>query len=235
VVRHSKHECGWSEGVELAEQILEQLTGRNAIERRRKYSVAGGMLNVGRLLAGNPLHMVSRPKQPGKKIITFFVEASMSSSVKARYAIIRAAITAAIVDILEMNGFSCEIVMIATSNYSTRGKPACQIATTLKKAGELFSLNDFVFALGHPSYFRRFSFAVKGSDQRLKQIWHSMGFLGDAFNEDHPTASNEFYIGKIDHYLRNLINDEGTLIEQAIQIWDLITSDDLPITIKHGE
>lgn len=216
---------GWPEGLELAEQISHQLTGRNAIERRRKYSVAGGNVNVGRMLANNPLHMTARAKQPGKKVITFFVEASMSASIEPKYAIIRAALVAAIVDILEMNGFSCEIVSTSINNVGN--KAASQIATTLKAAGEPLSINDIIFGLGHPSYLRRFVFACEGSDERLAYLCrNAFGHPGNAFSE---TTTNEFYIEKIDHHLRHLISDRVPLIEQAMQIWELVIPDNLPI------
>lgn len=224
---------GWPDGVEMANEIVERLLGQHAIERRRQYSVAGGSVNVGRLLAGNPKHMVARPKRDGEKIITFFVEACMSASIETEHAIIRAATVAAIADILAINGFSCEIISVTNARQVGKNSLAYQFATVLKTAGEPLNLNDVVFGLGHPSYLRRLVFACNGSCDDLSDVWSSMGMPTNAFDKSHPTNCNEFYIKKINHGSK--INDELPLVETAIQIWDLIIDDELPITLKHEE
>lgn len=222
---------GWNEGIEISEEIRQTLTGSNAVERRRKYTVAGGSFNIGRLLSDNPTHMYSRPKQPGKKIITLFIEAGMTASVKAKNFIIRAGVIAAAVDILEEKGFSCEIIITDVTSYSK--KPYCQIATVIKQAGEKLNLNDTVFALGHPSFARRLMFACIGSDNALRDIHSNMGETGIVFNKKHPTAANEFYIDRIDPRDQSDIDDDAPLIERAKQIWKLIIPNNLPITMEH--
>lgn len=221
---------GWPEGVELADHILKKLTGRNAIERRRRYNVAGGSVNVGRLLAGDPLHMVDRPKQPGKKVITFFAESSMSSSIETENAIIRAAIVGAMVDILEMNGFSCEVISVMLADHYSR--PAYQITTALKEAGEPLNLNDLIFALGHPAFCRRMCLGIMAIDPDLRDVWPSGGMPVDAFNEHNPTLPNEIYIKRIEHKMQNSIDEDAPLMTKVLQIWDLIIDANLPITIN---
>lgn len=229
---------GWADGVEMAQEVHQALIGQHARERRRKHNVAGGSVNVGRLLAGNPAHMLARPKQPGTKVVTFFVEAFMSMGIDADNAIIRAALIGAIADILEMNGYSCEIVSIATArvdNVSDRGA-AYQIATMLKAAGETLDLNDVIFGLGHPSYFRRFCFACVGSDRDLRRTWPNMGFPAKAFHADnHPPKANEFFVDKIPLGSQRRIDDDAPLITKAMQIWDLITDGNLPVELNREE
>lgn len=221
---------GWPDGVKMAEYILEKLTGRNAVQRRRRYSVAGGAVNIGRMLTGDPAHMIDRPKQPGKKVITFFAESTMSASIETENAIIRAAIIGAMVDMLEMNGFSCEIVSVDTNDH--RSRPAYQITTALKAAGEPLNLNDLVFALGHPAFCRRMSLAIMAIDPDLREVWESGGMPVDAFNENNPTMPNEIYIKRIEHDMQNYIDEDAPLLQRIIQIWDLITDANLPITIN---
>lgn len=221
---------GWSEGVELAQEVHEKLIGRHAVQRRRKHSVSGGSVNIGRLLAGNPDHMISRPKQPGKKIVTFFTESSFANSIKSEHIIIRAALIAAIVDILEANGFSCEIV--ATANTVHRRKPSWQIVTVLKAAGETLALNDIVFALGHTSYFRRLNLGLMALDPDLIDVWESGGMPSDAFTKKHPTKPNEIYIGRIEHSDRFKIDNDAPLITKAMQIFDIVFKQNLPIELN---
>ncbi len=225
---------GWADGVELARELHELLIGQHAKERRRKHSIAGGSVNIGRMLAGNPAHMISRPKREGKKIITLFVEGFMSSGIDAENAVIRAALIGAITDILEMNGYSCEIVSITTA-VTVRGyQPAYQVATTLKIAGEALNLNDVIFALGHPAYFRRLVFGCVGSDNDLQSTWPSMGMPSRAFDNEHPLSANQLYVDKIGLQHQRKI-DGDILTARAIQIWDLIARGNLPIELNRED
>lgn len=222
---------GWPEGIQLAEMIVERLTGDNAVQRKRKYSIAGGSVNVGRLLSGNPQHMIHRPKQPGSRVITLFCEVGMSASINAVDAILRAAIVAAVSDVLETNGFQCDIVAVDTTTEGNDRNASCYITTTLKKAGEPLNLNDVVFGLGHPSVCRRLCFAVMASDDALIDVCDSgcYGSPGNAFNKDHSTKKNEFYLKRLEKKYT------GSLIGRAFDIWDDITSGiELPITINRS-
>lgn len=222
---------GWPEGVKMAQDVIEQLVGINAIERRLKYSVAGGSVNVGRMLAGNPAHMRSRPKLAGSKVVTLFVSATMMGVIDAENAIIRAAVVAAVTDVLESNGYSCEIIVI--DSYRAGSKPAGQCAVKLKDAGEPFNINDAVFALGHPSFLRRLCFAIVGSDQDMRYIWsQGMGCDGVLFNEEHRPAKNELYIDHLNVSTQRAIDKDKPLLDQALQIWALIADKSLPINIK---
>ena len=225
---------GWADGIQLAQEIHELLIGQHAKERRRKHSIAGGSVNVGRMLAGNPAHMIARPKREGKKIITLFVEGFMSAGIDADNAVIRAALIGAIADILEMNGYSCEIVSITTAVTVRDHRPAYQVATTLKIAGETLNLNDVIFALGHPAYFRRLVFGCVGSDDDLQSTWSSMGMPSRAFDNEHPLNPSQLYVDKIGLQHQRKI-DGDTLIVRAIQIWDLIGKGNLPVTLNRED
>lgn len=209
---------GWAYGAELAEQVREMLVGQNVVSRQRKMSVAGGRVNVGAMLSGNPKHMVRRPKMPSNKRITIFVETLMSAAIKSTDAIKRAAVIAAVIDILEENGYSCEIVATITGgNY--------QMAIALKQAGDKFNINDIVFALGHPAFTRRLSFASVASDIRLESEWLSQGFCDTAFrNPERGTI----YLNRIPYGMET----EDGIKALAVQLFRDIFPDDLPITIN---
>lgn len=220
---------GWKEGVTLADELREKMVADHAQEKRRKYSIAGGRVSVGRLLADNPKHMISRPRQPGKKVITLFLESSFSASINSEHVILRAGMVAAIADILETQGYSCEIVAVACSEWDG---PAWQIVTKLKTAGERLSINDMVFALGHTAYFRRFNLATIAFDPALIDVWDTAGYPSNPFTDDHQPKSNELIIKQIKHEQHNMIDDNAPLIVRAQQIWDLIIPENFPITLK---
>lgn len=215
---------GWNEGVENAARVIDMLNVEHALQRRRKHSIAGGSVNVGRLLAGNPAHMRQRPKQPGKRVITLFVENTASASIDARQLTVRAAICAALADILERQGYSCEIVS-ATMQHGNQYS-AAQTVVTIKQAGEKLNIEDVAFALGHPSFLRRFNFACVSQCDELKSIWFTQGMPQDAFNTKYTPERNQFYI----KYLKKNVKGD-TLEEIARNMLPSIIPDGLPIEI----
>lgn len=213
---------GWSDGVNMAKEVLDLIEGKNAVQRTAVYSVAGGRVNVGRMLSGAPNHMIKRPKMPAKKIITLYCDAGTHWKIEAKNLIIRAACVGAIVDILEENGYSCEIVsFMQTKKNSDKNR----IFTKIKEAGEKLNINDLVFALGHPSYLRRFGFACIACN-----YLHSHFYLSNYGYPVHKNAdtlgANEFLIGNLSS------NPGGNMREKAATILRTIIPDNLPITIN---
>lgn len=181
---------GWFDHIELPKNFNIPFAQR----KQRVYSIVGGSVNVGRMLSGNPVHMRTRKTAPSHKSITLFVQAGFVASVSSDAAIIRALLIGEIVDILETQGYSCEIVAVMTSRDDTGNRQGCQTAITIKQAGERLNLSDICFALGHPSMLRRLSFACVGSFSECKSSWRNMGRTTNAFNDNHRVGSNEYYI-----------------------------------------
>ena len=224
---------GWQEGINKAAEVMEIIGGDNALQRKRKYDVVGGRVNVGRLLTGNPLNMQRREKQPGKKSITLFVETSMLSMLDAETAILRAACVAAMVDLLDTLGYSSSIVAIGyTQDANNYNRGLYQTTIKLKNAGEPLNMNDTIFALGHPSMNRRFRFAMCASSDRCRSNWDSMGAsVKPAFTHNHPTRPNEFYIPRASIEIQSQICGE-TLRERALSLLPHIIPEGLPIEVK---
>ena len=217
---------GWKDGSDKAADILEFLNLENATQRRRAYSVAGGAVSVGRLLAGNPKHMTRRPKLPGRRAITLFVENCASAFVGADMLTIRASIVAAFADILESRGYSCQIVAVTMQADAWNEKPGAQTAVTLKHAGEKLNLADIVFALGHPSFLRRFNFACVCSCDNLRSIWETQGTPRSAFTSG-QLGKNEFYVPGLKTNLK------GDFIEIAKQMLPLVKPNGLPLELEY--
>lgn len=214
---------GWNEGIENAEKISKMLTVSHAVQRRRKHSVFGGSVSVGRMLAGNPVNMISRPRQHGKKVITLFVQNNGPSIIKAKQMLARSAICCAVVDLLEANGYSCEIVSVST-NRAPRGVPADHQTVKIKNAGERVNIADIAFTLGHPSFLRRLSFAAIGNVEELRFMWQSMGVSVSAFGE---LEANEYHMP---HLENNYPGD--TLEEIAKAMLSDVLPAGLPIDIE---
>lgn len=165
---------GWDRGVYLAEKARALITADHVLQRTRRYSVAGGAVNVGRMLSGNPLHMVSRPRRDGSKIITLYVDTTASAMVNADSFVVRAAAVAAIVDVLENNGYSAEIIAVSCA-HAHNNRPGWQILTKLKSAGEPLNLSDVAFGLGHPAMLRQLAFKII---KNLPVVRDMHGYMG---------------------------------------------------------
>lgn len=212
---------GWLEGV----QDADALDIPHAQRRKRRHAVAGGSVNVGRLLAGNPAHMIHRPKQPGRRVVTLFVETFMSAGIDPDNAIARAILIGRIADVMEREGYSAEIVAVLTT-LGQSGDVGHQAAITIKQAGERLSLIDCVFALGHPSFFRRLCFGAVGAARECRSTWSSQGYPTAAFKPDHPCGRNEFYIKQLS------IADQLELGDDPLDMLRFIEPDGLPVTLR---
>lgn len=210
---------GWQEGADAAAEVMAHLTLDKPVVRRPKPSLAGGSVNVGRMLAGDPLHMMRRQKQPGRKVVTFFVEVSALANVHPTALTIRAAIIAAIVDLMESVGYACNIVTTCVSNHSNTAYFQC--AVNIKRSDQRLNVPDIIFALGHPSYLRRFMFAMANDRPELRRMWHDQGVATNAFDKDHRCKPNEFYVPVLK---RTRENDLATILP-------LVIPRDLPIKI----
>jgi len=214
-------ENGWSEGVEKAEKITENLSTEFAQGRKQIKSLTGGRVNVGAMLSGNPVHMKKKAKAKKRKVVTIFASVGMIAKITTKNAILRACAVCAVADILEKNGYSCEIV---ATNANTNGAiTVIQTATILKSAGEKLNLNDVVFAMGHPSFERRFHFALTVSTMHAKSIWSSQGGMQHAFKK---TKDNEIYISHLTPEMQNEI-PKGSDEQKVKKILEMIVPNGL--------
>ncbi len=189
--------------------------------KRRQPALAGGMVNVGRMLAGDPKHMIRRAKAPRDKIITLFVETVSWIGINHDVLLIRAMAVAAIVDRLESNGYRCKVVAVY-SCYRDDWEPM-QMTVALKDAGERLSITDIGFAFGHPSFGRRLIYQCRSIPQAFTETdsERARGFVNAAFDDEHRPGPNEFYICGI--------------MQNTLDIFDIlaiIQPDDLPLKIE---
>lgn len=221
---------GWHEGVEKKDEILDEINIEYAQNKKTINSMVGGSVNIGKMLSGNPLHMRKRKKQPKRRIIKLFVSVGMLAFIKTEIAIIRAITVCAIVDLLELNGYSCEIIAVADkiSTNSSRST-IVQFATVIKNAGEKLNLLNVSFTLGHPSFNRRMIFAAVGSSDECKSIWQSQGRTTHAFKKNNQ---NEFYISHVTPFQQEKLKHLETLKDKALAMLPMIKPDGLPIEIN---
>lgn len=210
---------GWTDGAALTPK----LTTEAATRPRRTRSLAGGAVSVGRMLAGDPMHMTRRTPQPRDRFVRLFVETIMWKNIGVAMAIWRALIVAAMIDLLEREGYRCEIVAVACS-LNLDYEPESQLAVRIKDANDRLNLLDITFALGHPSFTRRFLF---GAERTLYATDDDNSLISQAFTDDHPPGRNEFYIPQIPPLVAMKVD-----MRDPMAMLPFIVPDGLPIQIK---
>lgn len=220
-------DVGWPEGAKLAARVIDIFSQEHATRKSRSPAVAGGNPSVGRMLAGNPLHMSKRARLPSQRIITLFVELFINSNVTKEAAILRAAVIAAIVDTTERAGYSCNVIGVDYSMH--RSEPMLQLTVDLKHAGEALNIESMVFALGHPSMCRRFTSAVAVQSEAFRECWRTgHGRAGAAFTEEHPPGPNEFYLKGFN----KMVDPDGSnFASYARRLYQLITPKNYPVQL----
>lgn len=168
---------GWKEGVEKIERALKYIQAVNPILKQpKKYGIAGTTPDVARAIAGNPLNMrvPSDVKNKRHPVITIISNMSVNCSVDADPISNRAAVTAALIDHIEAQGFSCEVIVMADSwDYS---KFKAYTSVVVKRSNHPVDLNRLSFALGHASMFRRLIFADWGLSKECEPLGRGLGF-----------------------------------------------------------
>jgi hypothetical protein len=182
---------GWTDGLGLSGVMLTP----KPVGKRRSHGVAGGSVNVGRMLAGNPSHMRRRTPAPGKRSITLFVDCCMWRGITALSAMMRALVIVSIIDALEAEGYRCAVVAISVDISSSNHKPKAQFAVRIKETSDRLNLLDISFALGHPAFLRRMCFACEGVAIETFITRDDRNLLSEPFAEG--CKDGEFYIGRI--------------------------------------
>lgn len=218
---------GWVEGAEKAHKITELMTVDHAQKKARVYSTVGGSVNIPKMLSGNPMHMKRKAKRDKIKTVTVFVNCAMLAAVSQEISNFKASVICGVVDLIERNGYSCELIAITTSN-TRNNRAGFQSATILKNAGEKLNIENVVFALGHTAFFRRICFSLNGMAKECKPLWSYMGVTAQSFNKENPTKSNEIYI---DRLTPDLSNDLET-IDDDLQRVDRLIKELVPFPIN---
>lgn len=227
---------GWQEGITEAEEFISSLDREHAKQKRRHYSVAGGNVNVGRMLADCPTHMIKRARKDGNKIIRIFVDVGMLSHIPAQSARMRAIVIAAAVELAESSGYRCELVAhSACIPTYAKSEVAVSVACVLKQSNEKLDLNSIIFALGHPSFLRRMIFALRAVDSRHRQMWKNMGSSTDAWRDTSVLAHNEFYIPTLTSTVNNEAAKHKGRDAQMRALFNLVTPEHFPIKLATEE
>ena len=160
---------GWTKGRKLVHaslsEILESGAAQEADADCRDYEVAGFLPNVPLACAGELecMYDLGEDDTASQPILRIWVMINVNCNVSAKAMTNRAAAVCALVSELEAAGQSLEVSALFTCrNRETDSK--FQYIINLKRAGEILTIDDIAFGLGHPAMTRRLGFSMMEVD-----------------------------------------------------------------------
>jgi hypothetical protein len=149
---------GWSEGAkDLSDRLAAHMPPRDK-EDSWRYDVAGELPDIGRYLAGDPVHMRRHGHPKGHQpIVSIAVNIRLQSNVKASAMANYGAALVAVIDQIEHHGKRVELmVTFATRQTGSRVSAGWMV----KRAEDALDLAAVAFSVAHPAASRRIGFAM---------------------------------------------------------------------------
>jgi hypothetical protein len=169
-------ENGWKEGCDKIEEITKKVILKYPTRKKPiQYGIVGNVPDVARAVSGNPLNMkiIDNTKASRRSIVTLVSNTSASCIVNIDYFINRAAVLAALIDIIESKGYACEVIGYGATGGWKDG--TVLTAIRLKDSSNPLDINRIAFGVGHPAMFRRLMFADWCGDANNSFLGYGLG------------------------------------------------------------
>jgi hypothetical protein len=184
---------GWPEGRERMRRFTDKLDLAEIYQQCTKfaksYDVGGMMPDVPLYSAGEPAHMIDLGSQQvaSHPIIRIQVNIDSPGFISNETMMNQAIAVCSLCDMLEVQGYQCEIRLANATFASGGSKPSLTMYTVpFKSAGEPLDRDLAVFALGHSSVLREFLFHLYTTDLDVgRRFGHTMGSPTDAIPDDY--------------------------------------------------
>lgn len=166
---------------ELESQLAERL--ESAFQSR--YDYQGVQVDVGRFLSGEPecmIDFVPEPSQRMGRVVRIVINGSCSAMIAPDRIIKRGVVVCALVDSIHKLGMGVEVYIEYPINDSGINSSSGQVYSSVVKlhdSQQMLDINNLMFALCHPSMFRRVQFSMlERSDWERAEycVKHSYGY-----------------------------------------------------------
>lgn len=185
-------EDGWKEGAEKIERLRGYILAMNPKSPTiPKYGITGSSPSVPRAVAGNIMNMkqLEQGKSRKKPTITIMYDMAQNCWVSPEVLTNKAATVAALVDVIESQGFCCEVMATSTSKS---GKFEAATTVMVKPSHQPVDTIRLGFALGHASMFRRFVFADWGGQKEAQPLGWGLGSTSGADKKDKELYAEKY-------------------------------------------
>ncbi len=185
---------GWPEGAEAVKRMASQIrevVGTKVMLPDWAYDVQGECVEVGKFLTGEPECMISfheiETVQRTGRIIRVTINTWIGGWVNARNVVHRGGAILALLDALELCGYSTEVCL----NRAADGRKHFEIIVPIKAAGETLDLDRIAYTITHPATNRRLMFRVCEMDGVREYSDANHGGYG---HESAPHAPGDIHV-----------------------------------------
>ncbi len=165
-------EGGWQEGAEHVLKLQGNILAANPqLPKTVKYSMAGSIPNVPRAIAGNPINMKAFDLSLSRRrpVLTILTAMHANWTISKDAITNRAAVVAAIIDMIEAAGYACEVIAFAPS-IGNESSEVVSTSVIVKASTQPLDIARLAYGVGHASMFRRLIFADWGSEPTLRYV-----------------------------------------------------------------
>ena len=206
---------GWKEGGETIEKTRSYIHALNpTLPKPIKYAIAGSTPNVPRAVAGNILNMRApeETKASKRKIITILYNMCENWCVDKNSITNKAAAMAALIDVIEEKGFSCEVICVS----KTTGGMHDYLSIMVKESHHAVDTNRLAFCLGHAAMFRVLCFADWESDPFCKPLGRGLG-CATSTKPSHALTEKHIYTITSANGKSSKFKDMDTAAKEGVQ------------------
>lgn len=177
----------------ILSKITEEVVTREVPRIKHRNTVAGGAVNVGRVMTGAPKCFTTYKRQlePGvSRVLKVRVSVSNIANVPNEMIRMRGAAIVALLDALTRAGYSCEVWAVCASTACGYSGAVISTQVKIQDASDPLDIDSLMFMLSHPAMFRRLIFAdreMHGSTLRGYGM-HSAGDSSSVNPPPDPTA-----------------------------------------------
>jgi hypothetical protein len=181
-------ESGWSEPrsdvLAITGDIMATLRHTISDTFQPVYDVTGATVDIGAFLEGIPECMIDfRPQEVAShgRVVTILFSCSVTAQHSADSIRRRGAVIGALIEILAQLQHSVILYTERATESYKRGQGVLSQLTKVKDAGDLFDIDAFMFAIGHPAMLRHLCFSAG----------QAVGFSPDDCSSVELTRANE--------------------------------------------
>lgn len=226
--KNLQHACelahnGWHDVRTEVDILLDSLkdTLADRLETRfvNVYGVAGGTVDIGRYVTGEPECMVSWQSEPQAsmgRVVRILVNGIVSSNVDADHILRRGVAIVALLDTLHKLGVGVELYWeSAHAPHESKRDRTLTTVVKIHDSSEPLDIDSVVFSMAHPSMLRRLQFSCQEQSQYASEwgVGNGYGSITNAiYNRDH----------EMDVVIERLQNGNGDIVQNPLA-WVLTT------------
>lgn len=198
----------------ITNAITSEVVAREVPRVKRRNAIAGGAVNVGRVMTGAPkcFTQYTRIMAPGvARVLRIAVSVSNVADVPNEMIRARGAAIVALIDALTRKGWACEVWAVAASEISGTST-IVSTEVCLQSASDPLDVDGLMFNLAHPSMFRRMIFAER---ERNGEALRPLGLISAGWS----SSVNPHDDGTFDLIIKGVDGNRLSAYPQTVEQW----------------